>query len=157
MEGSAIFPVVANHYSWFDFVSTSRLLRPLPALPSVKLLNTLFTASHNIASDQKMSSTCRGERSELMPMQSTLTMNPVTHKHLTSQIGGIAYCWLNDGASWETIPSWLGAVFLKAIHQGPDYDAASTIARVQGPVPRRKWERHLSWTYLMLIYKYFTS
>lgn len=62
MEGSAICPVVANHYSQFDFVSTSRLLRPLPALSSVKLLNTLLTASHNIASDQKMYSPGRGER-----------------------------------------------------------------------------------------------
>lgn len=37
-------------------------VRPLPALSSVKLLNMLFTVSHNIASDQRLYSPGRGER-----------------------------------------------------------------------------------------------
>lgn len=62
MEGFAVCPAGADHYCVFDFASASWPVRPLLALSSVKLLNTLFTVSHNIASDQRMYSPGREER-----------------------------------------------------------------------------------------------
>lgn len=62
IEGFAICPVRTDPYSGLDFASVLWPVRPPPALSSVKLLNTFFTVSHNIASDQRMYSLGREER-----------------------------------------------------------------------------------------------
>lgn len=62
-----------------------------PALSSVKLLNMFFTVSRYIASDQRMFSQAEKKGNELVPMRSTLIMNPITRENLTLQTGGRAY------------------------------------------------------------------
>ena len=63
----------------------------LLALSSVKLLDMFFTVSHYIASDQRMFSQAEKKGNELVPMRSTLIMNPITRENLTLQMGGRAY------------------------------------------------------------------
>ena len=71
-------------------------------------------------------------------MQSTLITNPITQKHVTSQISGMAYLWLSHSVRPETTPSRLGAMCLKAVHQGPECGARSPIARAQGSSTKKE-------------------
>lgn len=137
MEGSPICPVGTDHYSGFDFASAPWPVRPLPALSSVKLLNTLLTVSHNVASDQKIYSPGRGER-QRADAQAIHSYHESYHPEASDFIdwrSGLlraqSQCQQGDNAFTA------GCCLSEGCAQGLDYGAVSPIAGAQGPNRRK--------------------